>query len=130
MTATTWVDASPLREELVDVELIQGASLAMAQATLQQAINKRQISRADLAKRMGRKRSFVTRMMNGDHNMTIKTFALALAACAYRPTFGFAPITWTWADQSEQLTLTMQDLVPAGAGTSMLADLPMCSLLA
>jgi plasmid maintenance system antidote protein VapI len=120
MTATTWVDANPLREELVDVELIQGSSLAMAQATIQQAINRRKISRTDLAKRMGRQRSFVTRMMSGDYNMTIKTFALALAACAYRPTFGFAPVTWRWADENES-QLTIRDTVPAGAGTPMLA---------
>jgi plasmid maintenance system antidote protein VapI len=92
----------------------------MAQATIQQAISKRKISRTDLAKRMGRQRSFVTRMMSGDYNMTIKTFALALAACAYRPTFGFAPVTWMWADDNEE-PLPIKDQVPAPAGTSMRA---------
>jgi hypothetical protein len=121
MTATTWVDMSASREELVDVELVQGASLAMAQATIQNAINRRKISRTDLAKRMGRQRSFVTRMMRGDYNMTIRTFALALAACAYRPTFGFAPVTWTWADENEDPTLRIAGSVPAGAGTFLFA---------
>lgn len=121
MTATTWTDTSPLREELVDVELVQGSSLAMAQATIQGALNRRKLSRAELAKRMGRQRSFVTRMMSGDYNMTIKTFALALAACAYRPTFGFAPITWRWADENDSPKIVNRDMVPAGAGTSMLA---------
>ena len=121
MTVTTWVDASALREELVDVDLVQGASLAMAQATIQNAINRRKISRTDLAKRMGRQRSFVTRMMRGDYNMTIRTFALALAACAYRPTFGFTPVTWMWADESEKTTRKITESVSAGAGTFLFA---------
>jgi plasmid maintenance system antidote protein VapI len=118
MSVTTWVNTGALVEEPVDVELVQGAALAMAQATIQQAICKRKISRTDLAKRMGRQRSFVTRMMSGNYNMTIKTFALALAACAYRPTFGFAPVTWTWVDDNDKPTVT-KDPVPASAGTLM-----------
>jgi transcriptional regulator with XRE-family HTH domain len=132
MTATTWVDTSPVHEELVDVELIQGMSLAMAQATIQLALKKRRISRADLAKRMGRQRSFVTRMMSGGYNMTIKTFALALASCAYRPTFGYAPITWVIGAESERPILTTRDSVPAGAGTflpALATPLEKCSLL-
>jgi len=120
MTTTTWEGTNSSDEEVVDVELIQAAALATAQATIQQAINRRKLSRTVLAKRMGRERSFVTRMMSGDYNMTIKTFALALAACAYRPTFGFAPVTWVWAVENENPASNILDTsVPAGAGTSM-----------
>jgi len=118
MSVTTWLNTGVQVEKPVDVDLVQGAALAMAQATIQQAINKRKISRTALARRMGRQRSFVTRMMSGDYNMTIRTFALALAACSYRPTFGFAPVTWTWADNNDKPTVT-NNPVPASAGTLM-----------
>src|SRR5207237_7652257 len=66
-----------------DTELIEETALAMAQGTIQNAITAAQIKRADLAAQMGRPRSFVSRMLKGDHNLTIKTFARALAACGF-----------------------------------------------
>lgn len=81
----------------VDFEVVQESALAMAQATIQKAIKERNLSRSDLAKRMGRQRSFVTRMMSGSHNLTIKTFALALAACDFEVTLGYSPLRWKWS---------------------------------
>jgi plasmid maintenance system antidote protein VapI len=75
-----------------DTELIEETALAMAQATIQNAITAAQIKRADLAAKMKRPRSSVSRMLRGDHNLTIKTFARALAACGFELRFSYLPI--------------------------------------
>jgi plasmid maintenance system antidote protein VapI len=118
-----WITREEARSEPVDFEVLQESALALAQVTLQQAINDRCIGKSELAKKMGRHRSFVTRMMRGDHNMTIKTYALALAACGYRPKFGYSPLTWGWSATESNVTISTyhHHAVPAGAGTFMLA---------
>ncbi len=79
----------------VDYEILEGTAIGMAQLTIQKALNKSTLKgRSDLARKMGTSRSFITRMLSGGHNLTIKTFALALAACGFEPTFGFQPIQW------------------------------------
>jgi transcriptional regulator with XRE-family HTH domain len=75
-----------------DIEVIEETALAMAQSTIQGAINSCRISRAALAEKMGRPRSFVSRMLSGEHNLTIKTLARALAACGYQARFEYVPI--------------------------------------
>ena len=98
---TQWVMAETLFRDAdvsadLDFEILQETALATAQATIQNAINERRMGRTELATRMGKKKSFVSKMLRGDHNMTVKTLSLALAACGYRATFGYAPVTWTW----------------------------------
>ena len=78
----------------VDFDVIEESALARAQATIQNAIDEAHLSRADLARELSRPRSFVTRMMSGSHNLTIKTFARTLAVCGYRLTFHRAPLRW------------------------------------
>lgn len=87
-----WID----RGDDPDMEVLSESALAMAQATLQNAIDDSNISRADLARRMDSPRSFVTRMLSGSHNLTIKTMARCLAACGYEIQFGVKPIQWNW----------------------------------
>ncbi len=81
----------------VDFEILQESALAMAQATIQNALTDSGMSRADLAKNMDRPRSFVTRMMSGSHNLTVKTLALALAASGFEIKFDYTPLNWGWA---------------------------------
>lgn len=81
-------------QDAPDLDILEEAALAMAQATIQNAINKSGISRAELARRLGRPRSFVSRLLSGDHNLTIRTMARALLACGYEVRFGSEPLTW------------------------------------
>jgi len=117
---TQWVMEKREIESPAEIELLQETAVAMAQATIQNAINERKISKSELAKRMGRQRSLVTRMMRGDYNITIKTYALALAACGYHAKFGYAPVTWRWsAAPTPKPQMTNKHYVPTGVGTSM-----------
>jgi plasmid maintenance system antidote protein VapI len=89
---TKWSTPEDLITLPPDAELIEETALAMAQATIQNAMTAAQIRRADLAAKMERPRSFVSRMLKGDHNLTIKTFARALAACGFELRFNYLPI--------------------------------------
>jgi len=80
----------------IDIEVLEESALAQAQATIESAIKYAGVSRADLARRMDCHRSFVTRMMSGDHNLTVKTMTRALAACGFEVEFKRVPIIWNW----------------------------------
>jgi|SRR5947209_20259026 len=81
----------------VDFEIVEESALAMAQSTIQNAIDAAQISKADLARKMRCNRSVVSRMLRGSHNLTIKTMARALAACGCEIRFENVPLEWNWA---------------------------------
>lgn len=81
----------------VDFDILEESALAMAQSTIQNAINSACLSKADLARRMQCNRSVVTRMLSGSHNLTIKTMSRALAACGVEVRFETVPIEWNWA---------------------------------
>lgn len=78
------------------LELIEETALAMAQASIQIALADARITRTELARRMGCPRSYITKMMQGDHNMTIKTLARALGACGKVMTFSVAETREVW----------------------------------
>ena len=99
----------------VDFEILEESALAMAQSTIQNAINEAKISKADLARRMQCNRSVVSRILGGSHNLTIKTMAKALAACGSEIRFQRVPIEWSWASVSHPPLETL----PAHAGSIM-----------
>ena len=72
-------------------EVTQESALSMAQSVIWNAMTDAGFSASDLARRMGKHRSYVSRMLTSRHNMTIKTFALALAACDARPILASCP---------------------------------------
>lgn len=102
----------------VDLEILQESALAIAQSTIQNAMDERGLRPSMLAEKMGKKRSFVSRMLRGNHNMTIKTFALALGACGYRAKFAYGSLSWKWLPDAPQATV-FEPSVPASAGTFM-----------
>jgi hypothetical protein len=110
---TTW--RKPM-DAPIDVEVLEEAALAMAQSTIQNAINDARITRAQLARKMGRPRSFVTLMLSGSHNLTIKTMARALAACEFEARFQHVPLSWSW---KTRVNIQQHEEVPANAGTAM-----------
>jgi transcriptional regulator with XRE-family HTH domain len=82
-----------------DVDVVVESSLAMAQATIQKAMRESKIRNAELAERLDRPRSFISRMLSGSHNLTVKTLARAMAACGYELTWQYQPIQWNWVKE-------------------------------
>jgi len=93
------------QDSVPDVDVLEEAALAMAQAVIQNAINRSGISRAELARRLKRQRSFVSRMLSGDHNLTVKTMARALAACGEEVRLGSERINWNWPQLEHPLVV-------------------------
>lgn len=84
-----------------DPETSAGAMLATAQGAIWSAMNGAGLNQTELAAKMGKHKSYITRILKGDHNLTIKTFASALAACGVRTDFDRKPITAKWATSYE-----------------------------
>ena len=91
-----WVQSSTWNR--VDFGVLEESALAMAQSTIQNAIGESRISRAELARRMQCDRSFVSRMLRGGHNLTIRTMARSLAACGFEVRFQPMLIEWNWVE--------------------------------
>jgi transcriptional regulator with XRE-family HTH domain len=100
----------------IDAEVLEESALAMAQSTIQKAINQANISRADLARNMECNRSFVSRMLSGSHNLTIKTMARALAACGFEVRFESVPIMWNWGVETAS---PPEEALPNHTGSAM-----------
>lgn len=98
-----------------DPEILEESALAGAQATIQIAMNQVGLKPYQLAERMERPRSFISRMLGGGHNLTVRTFARALAACGFEPSFELKPIHWEWSISESPI-----ETVPAPAGIPML----------
>jgi len=101
-----------------DTEVLTESALARAQATIAIAMDRAEISKADLARGMDRPRSFITRMLSGSHNLTVKTMANALLTCGFEIEFGMTPIKWNWASEPQ---IIQTSGVPA-EGTPVLAS--------
>src|ERR1035438_3176059 len=109
-TPTEWKD------DVVDLDIVEETALAMAQSTIQTAITKSGISRAELARRMKCNRSLVSRLLSGSHNLTVKTMARSMAVCGFEVRFEQTVLEWNWGE----LAAPQEDEVPANAGTTML----------
>lgn len=91
--------SSVLKRTLTEEELTlrEETALAIAQATIQNAIDDAELSRADFARRMGCSPSYVTRILQGDHNLTIRTLARALGACGQQLSLDSTVPQCSWA---------------------------------
>lgn len=76
-----------------DFESSEEMTTAMAQAIVYQAIRRAGISQAELARRLGVNRSRVTQIL--ERNMTMRTFARAVAACGFELRFALAKASAT-----------------------------------
>jgi transcriptional regulator with XRE-family HTH domain len=114
-----WATSSTRPETEVDLEVLEESALAMAQSTIQNAINQSGISQSELARRMDRDRSFVSRILSGSHNLTIKTMARSMAACGFEVRFEPVRIQWNWV-AIESTPIVMEEALPANAGSTML----------
>jgi hypothetical protein len=121
---TEWITQTSLEYAPVDLDVLQESALSMAQSTIQNAMDEAGLKPAQLAKKMGQHRSFVSRMLNSRQNLTIKTFALALAGCGFRVQFGYKPLRSGWsAEAAPSPPVQHQYSVPASASTSVGANL-------
>jgi len=110
-----WAQPSKWADDEIDLDIIEESALALAQSTIQQAITKSGVSRAEMARRMKCHRSLVSRLLSGSHNLTIKTMARSLAVCGFEVRFQPTPLEWNWASPAPQ-----PEVVPANAGTPSL----------
>ena len=112
------------------VEILEESALAMAQSTIQGAVDAAGISKADLARKIGCNRSFVSRMLTGSHNLTIKTMARTLAACGFEVRFEKVRIEWNWADMPMPIDVPVEEVQPAQPGCTSIsfAFLPVFAL--
>jgi len=78
-------------------------------------MNESQVSKSELARKMQCNRSMVTRILNGSHNLTVRTMARALAACHAEVRFQAVPIEWSWGTSNCRTTKPQ----PAHAGVVM-----------
>ena len=53
-------------------------------------MEKKNVCRSELARRLGKSRAYVTRMLNGSHNLTIATLVKVANALGTKPTIKFA----------------------------------------
>jgi transcriptional regulator with XRE-family HTH domain len=116
---TTWAQPREWVNGTVDLDIIEESALAMAQSTIQAAVTKSGISRAEMARRMSCHRSLVSRLLTGGYNLTIKTMAKSMAVCGFEVRFQPVAIEWNWAAVPAQQE---EEVVPANAGTSLLGS--------
>ena len=116
---THWAKPNEWSDESVDLDIIEESALAQAQSTIQNAIRRRGISRAEVARRMNRNRSFVSRILSGNHNLTIKTLARSLAVCGFEVRLQATKLEWNWVEDPPA-SPQKKEVEPAHAGSTML----------
>jgi transcriptional regulator with XRE-family HTH domain len=66
--------------------------LVDAAELLSQAMETENVSRAELARRLGKSRSFVTQVLRGNHNMTLRTLADIFFSLDYQVSLQSLPV--------------------------------------
>lgn len=84
-------DTSPEFQRIVEQETL----ILAATEALCELMEKQGISRADLAREMGKTRGFVTQLLSGERNMTLRT----LADCAFALNVRMA-LSWDWLEST------------------------------
>lgn len=80
--------SQPRSERLV----AQEALIADAQELLVGLLDHDIVSRTDLAGRLGKSKGFVTQLLSGERNFTLRTLADCAHALGYRVVLGVAPV--------------------------------------
>jgi transcriptional regulator with XRE-family HTH domain len=114
-----WVTSTTRTD--VDIGVLEESALAMAQATIQNAMQESGTNRAELARRLDCDRSFVSRILSGSHNLTVKTMARCLAACGFEIRFEPVRIEWNWAESAEPAPQEKELSANAGSSLSLAA---------
>jgi hypothetical protein len=78
-----------------ELESLEGITLAMAQSELQAAMDESGMKPSQVADSIKRPRPFISRILRGDHNLTIRTMARVFGACGFEIRFGRTSICAT-----------------------------------
>lgn len=73
-------------------------ALATAQADMETTIEKAGLQKSVVASIMGRPKSFISKIMGGGHNLTIRTMARLYAACGLELRFGKVAVVEHWVN--------------------------------
>lgn len=98
----------------LDLERLEEMTLAMAQAEIQNAMDAKEIKPSALASSLGRPRSFISKILRGNHNLTIRTMARVFAACGFELTFKRVEIRMAWTQSPPEHCLA--DVTPIHSG--------------
>jgi hypothetical protein len=102
-----------------DLERYEELAIATAQLDMEVAIAKSGLQRSEIADVMGRPKSFISKIMGGGHNLTIRTMARLFAACGFELRFGKVSTVKHWS----AVTLTAEEpQVATGASSEARAD--------
>lgn len=88
-----------------DLDQYEEIAIAIAQSDMECVIAKSGLQRSDVAAIMGRPKSFVSKIMNGGHNLTVRTMARLFAACGQELRFGKIAVAQQWG----VVTLTTEE---------------------
>ena len=70
-----------------EIEILEESAQAQIQSLIHQAMNKRSLTKAKVAKNMKCDRSNISYILGGSQNLTIKTIVNILAACEFEVHF-------------------------------------------
>jgi hypothetical protein len=104
-----------------DLDQMEEIALAMAQAEIEDAVNCSGLKYSQVAEKAGRPRSFISKILRGNHNLTIRTMARNDAACGYELRFGRQPVLAAWVSSGTSTS------VPASASSPM-GDAPVFAI--
>lgn len=96
-----WLDPTRMSKDSLRILQQEGLIFEVTEL-IAEAMQDKGVTKAELAKRLGKSRSFVTQLLDGTANMTLKTVAdvftvmeLELTVTRRRPSWGKAPGSWT-----------------------------------
>lgn len=91
-------NVNTIRPTVDDLDQYEEIAIATAQSEMECMIAKSGMQRSEVAEIMGRPRSFISKIMNGGHNLTIRTMARLFAACGHELRFNRVSVVPHWQD--------------------------------
>jgi transcriptional regulator with XRE-family HTH domain len=91
MHMTTTTTKRKGRRQKQDLERLEEMTIAMAQSEIQGAMDASGLRQSELAEKLGKPRSFISRILRGDHDLTVRTMARIFGACGFEVRFKRVP---------------------------------------
>lgn len=73
-------------------------------------MDRKQVSRTDLARRLGRSKGYITQLLDGRANMTVRTMSDVFVALGRAICFGEAPLETTVSEELRESFAVEQDM--------------------
>jgi transcriptional regulator with XRE-family HTH domain len=106
-----WLDPTRMDEASRKILEQEGLIFHVTECVAE-AMQEKGITKAELAARLGRSRAYVTQLLNGTANMTLKTIADVFTAMDLELTVGFQPAIWVKPDQRRRTARPAQGREP------------------